>query len=314
MYQEIDDIEDLQSDKPTKTGLNRLKVFTLILIGIGVLIFATIATGPEIDSPDPGPTEDDIYAVYTKALIEPQPALRRARLIDFIETFPDHDRIQAAKVQLSVINEADDKDWASLTEVVYDPANSVPVKLAAIELYDELWGSHLLGSREADLARLRDTVQESFDEAPSSDNEEGQLNFEPEPDQFDPSIDDAEMAGGISTRSSPYYIQPSNSSSMGSSTSSGKVVKPRIRKNVQPRYPSRALRNELSAIVVLALNLDRDGDVETTEVLSVKAVRYHRDFIKAAERAALRTKYYPKTVDGKPVPTVVTKRYVFRLD
>jgi len=58
---------------------------------------------------------------------------------------------------------------------------------------------------------------------------------------------------------------------------------------VTPRYPRRAYRRNVSAVVELSLSIDDEGEVQMTEVLSVTAKRYERDFIKAAERAAMRT-------------------------
>jgi len=62
------------------------------------------------------------------------------------------------------------------------------------------------------------------------------------------------------------------------------------------------------------LSIDDKGEVKMTEVVSARAPRYRKDFIKAAERAALRTKYYPKKVDGKAIATGgVLKRYRFQI-
>ncbi|MGB6230931.1 MAG: TonB family protein, partial [Litorimonas sp.] len=76
-----------------------------------------------------------------------------------------------------------------------------------------------------------------------------------------------------------------------------------------------ALRRGVEASVILSLNIDADGRVAMTEVLSVQADRYADDFVKAAERAALRTRFQPKTVGGRPVPASgVRKRYRFESD
>jgi len=65
---------------------------------------------------------------------------------------------------------------------------------------------------------------------------------------------------------------------------------------------------------VLRLNIDERGRVAMTELVSAKAERYRKEFVKASERAALRSRYFPKTVDGKPVSVSgITKKYVYRL-
>lgn len=94
-----------------------------------------------------------------------------------------------------------------------------------------------------------------------------------------------------------------------------KIVPPRVRKEVNPRYPRKALRREIEALVTLKLNIDETGKVAMTELVNVEAVRYGKSFVKAAERAALRTRFHPKTVNGNPEATVgVLKRYRFTLD
>ncbi|XLW30440.1 energy transducer TonB [Litorimonas sp. RW-G-Af-16] len=87
---------------------------------------------------------------------------------------------------------------------------------------------------------------------------------------------------------------------------------PRVRKNSTPRYPRSAYRRNISGVVTLSLNIDADGDVAMTELVSVQAERYEKDFVKAAERAARKTRFYPKTINGEKVPARgILKRYRF---
>ena len=66
-------------------------------------------------------------------------------------------------------------------------------------------------------------------------------------------------------------------------------------------------------MVVVEMNIDDEGRVAFTDIVSIDAQRYARDFAKAAERAAKRTRFNPKTVNGKAVAAVgVRKRYIFR--
>jgi len=74
------------------------------------------------------------------------------------------------------------------------------------------------------------------------------------------------------------------------------------------------MRRGVEGIVVLKLNIDAKGKVAMTELVGVEAPKYSKDFVKAAERAAMRTRFHPKTVGGKPQPaTGIVKRYRFQL-
>ena len=90
------------------------------------------------------------------------------------------------------------------------------------------------------------------------------------------------------------------------------IIQPTIRRNVTPRYPRKAMRRKIDGLVVLNLNIDEKGRVALTELVEVKAERYGKDFVKAAERAALRTRFNPKMVGGRPTAaTGIVKRYRF---
>jgi len=310
MYQDVDAIEETGSEIESRRGVTRLKISVIILLGVALLLGAILFSGDSKPSPIANENiEAEQYADYTKALSERDPALRRARLVDFISNSPEHDRVPAAKAQLDVINAADDADWASLTEVIYNPANSRPVKLAAIDLYEDLWGSHLLGSREADIADLRNRIDEK--EEPETTENAAKIDFTPGKDKFDQSIDSTKMAGGIIVPERSY-IPPT--ASVEVIRPAVRTQEPRIKDNVKARYPSRALRRGIEADIVLALNIDDNGEVQLTEVISVIAPRYKKDFIKAAERAALRTKFHPATMNGAPVAAMgIQKTYKFRI-
>ncbi len=312
MYQSIDDIED-DGGADNSESVRRSKIFIGLLIGLAVLIAVGMFSNHRKIDTDPRAAEmTEQYNVYAKALAEPHPALRRARLLDFVQSYPDHDRRLAAEAQLDVIQQADDQDWLSLQEIIFDPAQSPPVKLAALDLYEEMWGSVLLGGREDEVLDLREQLS-SEPEAMAAIEVEVQ-DFTPQPDKFDDKIDNTQLAGGLVVVERAY-IPPTPIVRAPPPTAMRQpvITKPRVRKDRKPRYPSRALRRGVEAEVILALSIDDDGEVQMTEVVSVRTARkYRKDFIKAAERAALRTKYYPKQIDGNPVATSgILKKYIF---
>jgi len=61
------------------------------------------------------------------------------------------------------------------------------------------------------------------------------------------------------------------------------------------------------------MDINEKGKVKEAKVIDIQAERYQKDFIKAARRAAKRTKFHPKTINGIAVPAKdVRKRYFFR--
>jgi len=312
MYQSVDENEDGETGKAAKeTG--RLKIIAALLVGMAILALVAIFSSSEKTVADPAIEADsEQYAIYTKALGEPHPALRRARLLDFVQNYPEHERKASAQAQLAVIQQADNKDWLSLQGIIFDPSQSQPAKLAALDLYEEMWGSVLLGSRESEVTELRDRLSQDPEQVEKT--AENQEDFTPAPDKFDESIDGTQLAGGVvvvertyipptTTVRPPVNVQPRSV-----------IVKPKVRKDRRPKYPSKALRRGVEAEVILALSIDDEGEVQMTEVVSVRASKYRKDFIKASERAAMRTKYHPQTVDGKPVAVSgFFRKYVFEI-
>ncbi len=316
MYQDVDDIDEIEEEAVSPNKVARLKMIALVLSVIVllmlVMMFSSISKQRNPIEPDYASEQNEIYKT---ALSESDLPLRRARLIDFIKTYPNHNRIKEAQSAVNEINQADEKDWASVTEVFYDPVQSKPTKMAALELYEDLWGSELLGSRDEEIAALKVLIGELPPPALSIDESSETQDFTPPIDQFSDDVSGTIMAGGITVPKRTYIPPIQTPSTILPPSRRLNIVPPRIRKSKRARYPSRAQRRGVEAEVILALNIDDEGRVQMTELVSVRAPRYRKDFIKAAERAALQSKYYPQTVDGKPVPTSgLRKRYVFQMD
>jgi len=313
MYQSVDDIE-AGTENETRKEVNRLKVGAAVIVGIAMLVLVTVFSAkPSTTDETDEQSLAQQYAVYTKAITELHPALRRARLLDFVQNHPGHSRAATAQAQAAIIQQADDKDWLALQDIVFDPIQTQPAKIAALDLYEEMWGAVLLGSREEDVAALRQSL-ESGDEDNSESTGEKTEDFTPQKDRFDDSIDGTKLAGGVVIIERSYIPPPPPVAAPATVRRAARINPPRLRKDRRPRYPSRAQRRGVEAEVVLILNIDDEGDVRLTEVVSARAPRYRKDFIKAAERAALRTKFYPKLVNGKPVAASgIVKKYIFRI-
>ena len=163
----------------------------------------------------------------------------------------------------------------------------------------------MLGGRGEDIARMRENLSRTLDELPDRD-----LPIDPD------DIPDADnMAGGsgaLPGRAQPHgVLQPQSPFPETEDI----IVAPKVRRNAKPRYPRRALNAEAEALIVLRLFIDERGRVQETELVMSEADRYENDFIRAAERAARRTRYEPMTVNGVPVAPAdgIIKRFKFEI-
>lgn len=80
---------------------------------------------------------------------------------------------------------------------------------------------------------------------------------------------------------------------------------------VEPRYPQRAKLRKIEGYVVVRLEINARGGVDSVEVIEAepKGV-FEREVIKAAWRY----RFKAKLVDGKPVPQVATLPFEFNLE
>ena len=308
MYQSIDDPqEELDA---LERGDKRAFIWILAALCF-VLVFAIVY----VTSPGPAetPPQDDAnraeQVTYRKAISEISAPMRRARLQDFITTYPESRYIQSVEAQLDVIDIHESKKWTEVIDIVFAPKISHEEKLAALDSFAAKWGGSLLGGRDDEIRSLRQDILQIKDKPTEPSRKLKDLKS-PIPQN----VPDVMLAGGPRpvapppppiTRPAPPEPQPEKVVEL-------EIVQPKVRRNATPRYPRKAMRRRINAIVTLKLNIDEKGKVAMTELVSVKAERYQKDFIKAAERAAMRTRFHPKTVDGKPRAAVgIVKRYRF---
>lgn len=314
MYQSIDDDpkEDAAEtqDRPILLWMAGAAIIAALLIAAWLNGAASNRIATQVDPLSPEP---EARAAYLRALSETHPPLRRARLTDFISQYPENPRLGSAHAQLEVLNQAADRDWLNTLTKAYDPRLDIETRRVAVQDYRQKWGRYL-GSRDEDI----NVMMEELDRLEIEDGPPDRT-LPRDPDAY-AGIPDDRLEGGPydrirrSARSRPRIeYRPSNP--WPDQREDWEIIGPRIVRNVTPRYPSRALRRGIEATVVLSMDIDEQGEVESTELISVDADRYARDFVRAAERAALRTLFEPKTVGGVPVDAQgVQKRYRFRLD
>ena len=308
MYQSIDEIE-LDSDIKSKEQRGRTMIFCLILLGLLCLVVTAYVSS----SSKPHPNEKLSAAlqerdIYLAAISTPSADMRRARLTDFINSYPNTAHKGPVDALLSTLNRYENDDWATVSYIIFD--NDIPKdeKLAALATYEDNWNPLLLGGRESDVARIREILELEPLEIPSRKLED--TIPEPVEEQNSP---EPVLVGGAPPPVRAY-VPPVIIAEPVAPTIREPVITPsRISRDRKPRYPSRALSRNIDATVVIKMYINERGRVDKTEVVYNSAERYERDFEKAASRAARYTRFYPKTIDGKPVAEIKEKRYTFRL-
>jgi len=289
VYQSIDDPQD-ELDA-LERGDKRLLIWFFTALCL-VLVFAIVywtSPGPAANKP----LNDNLLAeqaTYHKAISEIAAPMRRARLQDFTMTYPQSHYMNGVEAQLDVINAHEAKEWTEVTDRIFAPDTLRAEKLATLDSFEAEWGGSLLGGRDDEIRDLRNEILQTEDVLKTPSRKLTDLKS-----PIPKTVPDSMLAGGPR----PVAPQPT-------------IVQPKIRRSVTPRYPRKAMRRKIDAIVTLKLNIDEKGKVAMTELVDVQASRYEKSFIKAAERAAMRTRFHPKTVGGVPqAATGVVKRYRF---
>ena len=312
MYQSIDNESDegkREADEPRALTWRRHWWIGVVAISV-ITVFAVTRVGGLNDGAstqaDPISPEPEARAAYLTALAESHPPLRRARLTDFLMQYPENPRRSAAQAQLDILNDAADRDWQATLTLAYDPRIDLESRRAAVDAYQDKWGRYL-GARDEEIAKLREDVEA----LPTGENRPDRT-LPRDPDQY-AGIPDDRLAGGLfgeRIRFRPLDRTPSTPD-----YHDGPVIAPRVVRNETPRYPRRALRRGEEAIVTLSLTIDERGRVSEVELIDVEADRYEEDFIREAERAALRTRFDPQRVGGVAVEARgIQKRYRFEMD
>lgn len=307
MYQSIDDPqEDLDS---LERGDKRLLIWLLTALCL-VLVFAIVywtSPGPPADTP----LEDNLraeQATYRKAISEIEAPMRRARLQDFITTYPESRYMNNVEAQLDVINAHEATSWTEVTDIIFAAKTARAEKLATLDGFEAKWGGALLGGRDDEINKLRQEILDTENIVKTPSRKLTDLKS-----PIPKTVPDTMLAGGPRpVAPPPVIIRPPEPAPPPARVVELDVIQPKVRRSVSPRYPRKAMRRKVKAVVTLKLNIDEKGKVAMTELVDVQANRYQKSFIKAAERAAMRTRFHPKTVGGVPQATSgVVKRYRF---
>jgi len=89
---------------------------------------------------------------------------------------------------------------------------------------------------------------------------------------------------------------------------------PEVAKEVKPAYPELAHQAGKTAVVILKLVVDANGDVISHEVLDATGDTFKEQFIKEAVMAAYKYKFKPAIQSGHPVACTAKITITFRLE
>jgi len=304
MYQSIDDNELESVPVSRKWGRPSLWITLVAVTGLSGTWYLTTNSTRSLPTKPIVNTQDQAAEIraYRTAITERSAALRRARLTDFSTTYPDSPRTLSVYALLDVLHEAEATRWEELTDEIFDPRTTKEDKLFALDSYEREWGASLLGGRDEEIAAIRAEMEGTTEKFPSR-----KLKIDESPISED--IEDDIMVGAFEDVPLPPPPPPPPPVEV-------LIVKgPEILRAPTPDYPRKARRRGVEAVVTLSLDIDAKGRVALTELISVDARRYQRDFVKAAEQAAQRTQFSPKMVGETAEPASgIIKRYRFQMD
>lgn len=211
------------TDKDTHTGPSatvsrskrwlRLWASLGVLMGMAILVLAAMASlsaskanKKPVASKPVLPQTHNANAFFLSAMNETQPGLKRARLIDFITTYPETDHKAAIGSQLKVLNSQEAQDWATASEYLFNPDVTKADKFSILTQYERLWDPVLLGGRKVDLDKIRSDIETQPTVPPSR-----ALYFE----RFeDPMASGSDWLAGDNYKPLQTYVQPSPSPSV----------------------------------------------------------------------------------------------------
>lgn len=314
MYQKIDDIDGHKIAPTTQTDDNRSATRAWLMVCV-ILGFSAMLAGAiwklslePIVLTHPA-AQPSAIAAFNTAQSEPRASVRRARLIDFVQTHADSPVINSARQQLRVMDEYEASDWATVSNAMFSDRLGPLEKRLTLDRYITQWGEGLVGSRDTEVK----TYKSELDSLTKDETIDRRQKIEASP--ISGNIDGSRMAGGqIYSAIEPSYPLATTTPLPAPApiVPTADITPLQIRKSKRPEYPRRAYSRGISAVVEVTYNVDEKGNVVLAKVTNIDAPRYGSDFKRAAKRAARKTSYFPRIEDGVAVPvTGITKTYVF---
>lgn len=308
-------LKNINKDKQKTNLLFKHKyrvLFLLIPFLLGFGLWATAQRDHQTEQSDP---EISPRQAYLEILGETHTGLRLARLDDFIAHTPFNNDTARAKSRRDILGMYEQNAWANLTEILYDISKPRDEKIRAVAHYKTSWG---IWNRQTEYPKLLwatglvDMPQPKYNgtiDTNMVNRETGETGAQILAD-YSPNQTVSRFAKGsvktVLAGDPSFFIAAPN---ILTTPSIGDIQnRPlRIKFAKRPRYPRRAFRKGISGQITLALYINERGHVVRTTVILAQAPRYKDNFVRAARRAAMASKFHPKTVAGQEV---ATSRYV----
>lgn len=213
--------------------------------------------------------------------------------------------IEQARAQIAVLTRHENESWAKTSRAVYNVHHNKRQIQTALSYYTRQWGVELRVNRLADIERTL-LGGLGLDALTSANDEDIALPLGVSPVKASrfKSNGKVEMVGKAPIR--PARVAPQTA--LPTPIASSGIVNVRPKRSPAPRYPSRAKQRKIDAVIVIAMDINAKGRVEKTHLISVEAPRYRKDFVRAAKQAAKRSRFSPKTINGRPVPVKAYRR------
>jgi len=266
-------------------------MFGFIFVCIGVVMLALDLGAKRITFKPLTPRQ-----TYLSIVSETHTGLRLARLQDFAENYVRNDDTGRARTARDALSSHEQRAWVKLTKTLYSLKSTDIQNTEALATYKSTWG---IWNRSSDLPILLQAT--------------GVVIISSTDMQYAPNARRSKFAKGkgatmLAGAVPDYELEPSPPTSYN-------VLNARMKYSKQPKYPRKARRKGIEAVVILSLFIDERGNVARTEVVSVDAKKYRKSFARASKKAAMRSKFYPKTVGGKSVATSnYLRQYTFTFE
>jgi|GEM_PF-1631075 len=256
-------------------------------------------------------------AVYTEAASTQTPTLRLRALRNFSAAYPDSPQAQTAAAQIKALEADEHNAWTAVTEIYYDVTKSASTKRETLDAFKVEWdgGNYaeeilIMEGQLEEAAPKNRKLNEDTGRPPGLAGSDISLPNKASRGVQSAAISDDALAGDL-PMAKTFPVPMAETIPAVKET----VIAASVLRDSKPRYPSRAQRRGEEGDVTISMDIGIDGKVIDARVVKAASGKYSADFGRAAMRAAERTRFNPKTVNGEPAPeNGYTRIYRFRLE
>lgn len=253
--------------------------------------------------------------IYRDAEATQQKYLRLRALQNFTAAYPESENIAKAQTSIEALRADEYQGWLTLSDVFYSARTRPSAKLEALELYASEWGGGSYKS-EINIMRAKLTDAPVISQRKRAQDAPGLSETSPMSPAAKLDLELAEIDSLAGAAPQIEIFKPAVTLPVPPSAEPEPIiVEAAILKDKKPKYPSRALARGITATVTISMDITAEGKVKNTSIVQAATGRYAREFGISALRAAKRTRFKPRTVDGVAMPTNgYTRKYTFEIN